>query len=189
MKPAFVLIRCLGAMLVAAGLMLLLTNLATGELSTPRDPIFQISLRALFWTMGSTMLGVGLFSILSDSLAAPAGWAAWISLNFWIYKLGLKWNDTPRFDGVLGTLPETFGLSRSAVEWGAYVAFSIILMASIVILAANFLGQRRAKKLIVATATKIACNYCGGHIAFPNTRTGEQLPCPHCAKVIVLILA
>jgi len=189
MKAANLLIRCSGLILVAASLMLFLANFSSAELSTPKDPIFQISLRVLFWASGIVLLCVGVFCLFSDSLVVPAAWMAWISINFWIYKFGLKWNDTPRFDGVLGTLPETFGLARSTVEWGVCVAFSFILLASIMILVANFLGRQKAKEINAAAAIKIACNHCGGHIAFPNTRTGEQIPCPHCAKVIVLKLA
>ncbi len=189
MKTAIILVRCSGLLLVATGLMLFLANFSSAELSAPKDPIFQVSLRVVFWAAGIVLLCVGVFCLFSGGPVVPAAWMAWISVNFWIYKFGLKWNETPRLDGVLGTLPETFGLARSTVEWGAYVAFGFVLLASGMILVPSFLARRKAKEKNAATAIKIACNYCGGHIAFPNTRTGEQIPCPHCAKVIVLKLA
>jgi hypothetical protein len=186
MKIATSLLRCSGLILVAAGLALVLTNFASTELSAPHDPIFQFSLRGLFWVMGVVLLGIGVFCVFSDGQLVPAAWLAWISVNFWIYKFGLYWNGTPRFDGVLGTLPETFGLARSTVEWSAYVAFGFILLTSGVILVGGFMARRKAQVMNSGRAIKISCQYCGGHIEFPVTRSGEQLPCPHCAKVIAL---
>lgn len=186
MKTAALLVRASGALLLAMGAMLLLTNLASGELASPRDPLFQISLRMLFWASGGIMVVAGLICLLSEAPARHGAWIIWISINFWIYKFGLIWMGTRRFEVVLGTLPETFGMPAALGNLLAHIAFGFLLAGGVVILSTDWFLQRQVQMATIKPDIKISCTHCGQHIAYTAERAGDRIVCPRCSGVIVL---
>lgn len=180
-------IRCAGAVLLAIAFVLILTNLSTGDLAQPLDPLLQISLRLLFWIGGGAFLVVALICLFGRWEFKQLGLLAWVSANLAIYLGGLYWTGVRSPAFLFGSLGDTFGVSPKLAMGVGGLALIFLTVGSFGLLILVWLGARMGKWAIFPDQfLKIFCPACGGHIQYAARNTGQQIPCPHCNAEIAL---
>ncbi len=176
-----------------------------------RDPLFGISNRVML-VLGSLLhLGAAAYLFAARDLLNRSLAALWAGLNHLVYYAGVRLvepsalSNTERFIGWrLQLQPESVDHQWKILQIGLMVTS----------LAALILIWRHSKKLRKEAwfkhwqesraqqsrerpapsrkpqpgddCTKNVCSHCGQKIAFPLSRVGENIACPHCAVNITL---
>jgi hypothetical protein len=191
MKPAQLFILSAGAVLVAVAAVLVVSNMAGRDMTPPPDPVFQVGIDALFWLVASVAGGTGTYCLLGKKPGLQLGLVAWVSVNFAVYLGGLIWlREADLFTVIqLGGVAKAFKVTAKTAGFGAIACFSYLFAGSVVLLCVARLRKTATSAKSSEKASelgKMSCLHCAGHIAFPLTRLGEKLACPHCSKSIQL---
>jgi hypothetical protein len=169
------------ALLTAMAVAFILSNLASGTLVQPHDPVFMISMRTLFWILGALGLAVAAVCIFAGNPRLKLALVLWFALNLVVYERGLQSSGTHGARGYLGTLAATFSLSTSTADMVLKALFLYLLIGSSALLVWLMFTVKMEK-----TFLKTTCAHCGGHIAFSARNLGQKIPCPHCQATITL---
>jgi DNA-directed RNA polymerase subunit RPC12/RpoP len=169
-----------GALLLGAALAMFMANWTRAGLIQPYDPIFMISVRNLFWIMGSIALGVAWICLFAKRMWLKVTLVLWFVMNLFIYELSLLQQENYHGLGVyLGSISNTFGISPGVASLILKIGvFYLLVGGSLTLL---WLWREDAKGYL-----KVACARCGGHITFLPNALGQQIPCPHCRATITL---
>jgi hypothetical protein len=171
-----------GALLLAGALAMFMANWARAGLIQPSDPIFMVSVRNLFWIIGSMALGVALICLFSKQIWLKVTLILWVVTNLGIYRLGLLQRENYHGLGVyLGSISHTFAISTGVAGLILQMGlFYLLFGGSLTLL---WLWREDSKGYL-----KSACAHCGGHITFLPNALGQQIPCPHCRATITLYM-
>lgn len=182
-KLGFFLYYSTGALFLAAAAALFICAETNTALIEPRDPIFSLPIRTVFWIFGGLCLGAGVVSFLCD---LKFGWAtslpAWIVIVFGAYWLTFLSGDGD-LSGYLGNFSSAFDVSPSTANVIAEVTLGCLLFGScgtLIVLCSGYAASRRIDRL------NMSCPSCGGHINFNIQNVGQMISCPHCATTVVL---
>lgn len=193
-KLASSLMMIAGAMLAAVASALVLANLSANVASSPADPVLGVSVYYLTWGIAAAAALIGGICLLGERASAQAMWVLWFAVNLLVYVGGLYWTGqwTLTTFVQMANVAEMFDLSASSVAALVVAMLGYLLIAGLVVCFSSW-RQRRAgvqgKGAAGPETFKISCVHCEGHIAFPSTRLGEVLDCPHCRKPITLVRA
>lgn len=180
-------IRSAGALLLAVAFALFLANFATGEVAQPRDPVLQVSMRWLFWIVGVVMLAGGWHCLFGNRSFTQLALVAWIAANLVIYKVGLIWTGVQNSAVMLGSLPDTFGITAGTAVFLSNVVIVYLFAGSFALMIWLWKQARTGKwSLFEDDLVRIFCPACGGHIRYAVQNSGQQIPCPHCKAEITL---
>lgn len=179
-----------GALLLALGTALCISNQVGAGFVPPRDPILMIGMPKVFWIVGLLALGVGWFCLFGRQTFLMAALIMWLSLNAIVYQMGLIWLAGPRsFNGYWGNVAEAFSMPPNTVHWMIMTGSVYLFAGSVAVL--FYLRATRGMPDLSADKEKeghfkIPCSHCGGRIDFTADRVGQTLPCPHCSLNITL---
>lgn len=177
------------ALLLALATALFLINM-TGppHLVLPRDPISGLSLRYLFWIIGSLTVLIAWFCLFSERPARSIPWVAWFATNFLIYRIALYFEGCHSLAGFLATATYAFALPANTASILVDMAFAYLLIGSCGTLLWQWLRSSSNPLLQHSTtpSSTMACPSCGGHIEFATGGLGRKIPCPHCKVDITL---
>lgn len=176
-----------------------------------RDPLLGLSNRSLLLLGGVLHVGVAAFLFASRDLTNRLLASLWLGLNHLIYYAGIVTMEPTALPNTERFLAWRLGITPNSVDarWKIFQAYLIVVSAVFL-----FLLWRRSKRLgneawfkhwqesrnhppkgkptqlrkaeQANDFTKNTCSHCGGRIAFPRSRVGEQIACPHCAMTITL---
>ena len=188
-----------GALLLAAAAALFFSSRVGATIIFPPDPVFAVSIKYLFWIFSGLCLAVGLFTLAGEPRCLRAIVIAVLATILLAYRLGCLWHGVHGLRGYLGSFSDAFGVSAATAEVMAQVTLLYLLLGSYLALAGLWWQYRRnAGRQIprsespapisppVSGNLKMSCVSCDGHVEFPAHAIGQQIPCPHCAKIITL---
>jgi len=186
-KLTAMFVKSAGILLLAAVSMLWIANWANASLTPPGDPAMLISLRMVAWIGGALALLVALLCLFGGQADRQTMWVAWLATNLGAYGLGLVKYGVVRLDGFFINFQESYGLSPRVMSVVVLMAGGYLLLGSYGLLIGRRLETRmRHKAAAQDDYAKISCPECGGHIAFPASRLGEIISCPHCSASVRL---
>jgi len=175
-------IRSAGALLLGLALAMLLANFSTPGLTRPRDPFFQIPISTLFWGLAGLELAVAWVCLFTKDVWLQATGIVWLSAVLVAYWFGLRIDGkATHFSLYVTSLAYAFAMSPAMAYMALKAAYAYLLVGGGSALVWLLREQREGRNYL-----KGACNYCGGHIAFPARNLGRAIPCPHCQKTITL---
>jgi hypothetical protein len=102
----------------------------------------------------------------------------WLTLNFFVYQIGLwiiGWHH-PLPSSLY--LIKSFGFPPVVSDLLRFMVASYILICGGIVLIADWNDS--------PLRLKIACPSCGGHIRFASANLGQHATCPHCQKAFIL---
>lgn len=202
-----------GALLLAVTAVLVISLRAGALLVLPQDPIFQLSLRALYGIFAGFGLVAALVCLFSQKPMLKASLILWITLNATVYVIGVQWQPKGDFSAYLGFVADAFDITPATAFWLAKAMCFYLLIGSgaVLIFGKKYAGSQCKTELAESLGTKadpsqlaaqpvptvrrpevlvrtlkISCTACGGHIEFPTNFFGERIPCPHCQAMIIL---
>jgi hypothetical protein len=189
MKPAQLFILSAGALLVAVATVLVVSNMVGRDMSPPPDPVLHVGIDTLFWLVASVAGGIGAYCLLGKKSGLQLGLVAWVSGNFAVYVGGLLWLREAALFTVLqlGGVADAFNITAKTAGIGVLGCFGYLLVGNLVMICVSRprKTETSAKSIEPASESlKMSCQHCEGHIAFPVSRLGEKLTCPHCANSI-----
>jgi len=167
------------ALLAAFATALFIGNVASAGLVPPHDPVFDLSMRLLFWILCAGAIAVVLVSI---SVRRPPFQLALIfcfAFDVISYALRIQWQGH-NLGGYLGGMANAFDLSAGFVNHSISLFYLYLFFASGALLLCNFLAKPEEIPL------KMTCYQCGGHVAFSARNLGQKIACPHCETSITL---
>jgi hypothetical protein len=166
-----------GAFLLAVALLLFLGNLGSATLLQPRDPVLMISLRSLCWGAGLGALVLALLCLFVRSLWLKLALLLWAGVNLLIWQSAIYYQTHHwSLSGYFGILENAFHLPGSFSDWIAKMATGGLILGS----------SLSIFWLWTKNTLKVACPHCGGRIAFDRKNLGQEIPCPHCQKILTL---
>jgi hypothetical protein len=157
----------------------IICNIATAGLTQPHDPIFQISLRQLFWIAGGLELLCVLALLTFQNARLKVAIVLWFVMNLAIYWVAMQTQGGHGVRGYLGGLAHTFGVSSAFTDATLKIIFLYLLSGGIGLLLWNWFKPEEIP-------LKALCVFCGGHIAFDGKNLGQKTPCPNCRKETTL---
>jgi DNA-directed RNA polymerase subunit RPC12/RpoP len=169
---------------LTAATALVVSNLAPAYLGYPHDPVFMVSIRALFWIGAGAFLLVSLACLFGKESKLWILCVTWVATNLGVYWLGLLWCGGGNLSGYFATFPDAFGVSARAVSIAAELAVGYLLLGGWFCLIWLWRRERLDK---AAASRKMTCPACGGHIQFAWQNAGRHVACPHCRAAIVLL--
>jgi hypothetical protein len=176
------LINISGALLLAMALSLFLVNWVTPTyILLPRDPVFAVPLRSLFWIFGGVAVAVSLICLFDDLPVRQMFSISCLATVFIAYQIGVYYVGSHGLSGYLGGFSRAFGMSAYCAGGLATFVFAYLLIMS----CGSLAWLRRLRKL-EANFLKMACPSCGGHIKFAIISLGGQISCPHCQTPVTL---
>jgi len=132
-----------GGLLLAVAVALFFSSRVGADIILPRDPIFAISTRYLFWILGGMCLGVALFTLSGEPTFMRAMMIAWLATNLAVYRLGCLWYGGHRLGGYLGSFSDAFGLSTATAGIMAEVLLSYLVFGSYFVMVCLWRQNRR----------------------------------------------
>ena len=181
-KPIQLFKDSAGVILLAVGSALFLTNWASpADLVTPLDPVFNLTLRTVFWAVAGVAMIVALICLFADRLKWPLCLLIWLGLNGLVYIGGVH---VQGYQGLAGVLEGLSYACRLPPDLGNLL---VGLLAGY-LLAGGVVSLVWLRKLEKADqkVLKMHCPACGVHIKFAQENLGRQIPCPHCKTTIIL---
>ena len=122
-------INSAGALLLAAASALFISNWANADLVEPRDPIFIISMRHLFWVLGGITLAIALACLFGKPGSLQLMLILWFSANMLLYRLGLVFMHIyGGFRGFLNSPAVSFEISASLANAVLYASIFYLLI-------------------------------------------------------------
>jgi len=171
-----------GGLLLTIGLAIYIGLFSSGELKAAQDPLLLVSIRLLHWFAGGLLILLALLCLFRNRLNVSAACTIWTGAIYWIYVAGLHFSNIPNSHSILGSLPETFDLSREIANTLTQCTFGGLLLGGILAFAWARNNQNTEKPYV-----RTACVHCGGRIAFQENWMLEKIPCPHCQKTTTLV--
>jgi hypothetical protein len=107
----------------------------------PRDLIFIISTRTLFWILGASELALALVCIFTRQSRLKLMLVLCLATNLLLYRFGLQWAGAHSPQVYLGSLADTFGLSTGATDAILKALVLYLLIGSFVLLLWSWLQQ------------------------------------------------
>jgi hypothetical protein len=175
-------IYSMGALLLASGLALLISQVSQPGLIQPHDPVFMIPLPIFFWIVGVLELSVGLICLFAKNISLQLSAALWMATNFIIYWVGMDYMGV-KGGGYSGSIADVFGISYRQVNTLLRMMVFYVLAGSLFAMSCSWWNQRQQR---LHPIVKMFCPSCGGHIKFASQNIGQSIPCPHCRKTITL---
>ncbi len=175
-----------GALFMAAAVALLFGIHASASFELPPDPIFELSLRTLYWVFSGLTFGMAIFCLVSQKAYLKAVLILWLTLNALVYVLGVQWNGPKgNFSAYLSCVADAFDITPVTAFWIAKgICFYLLIGSSVVLLFGEKMKTREEKML--AHSLKMVCPACGGRIRFAINNLDQTIPCPHCQKETIL---
>jgi hypothetical protein len=187
-----------GGILLAAALIRFLIAAGNALVLAQPEPLMGISLRHAVLLVGMVELVVALICLFGKQTGLQTGCLVWLASNLIIYWIGLIWTQTEPQSACWGTLTDPLHLSGGITgDIVSLIPFYLVAGSYVLGIKLCFSGEYRAERLAKAresanqrdTASvliKMSCPTCGGHIKFASSNLGQQIPCPHCQRVITL---
>ncbi len=175
------------------------------------DPLLGINNRAMLILGAILHLGVSAYLFAARDLTNRSLAVLWTGLNHLIYYVGVLLMEPSALPNTERFIGWRLRLQPAAVDtqWKFFQAYLAVTSSLILFLLwrhskrlrketwlKNWLdtrtGQPKEKPVVwkkPVTAddyTKNVCSHCGHKIAFPLSRVGECIACPHCAATIKL---
>ena len=173
-----------GLLLLAVGAALIISIGADAGFVPPREPLFGISMRTVFWLVGATACSCGLVCLLSGRVWLQINMIMWLALNFLIYQCGLFGTVGSRsFEGYWDALGDTFHIAPSTLSHALTLIFGYLLTGSILLLLWLMIHPFHKHRDFFL---KNYCFYCNGKIEFPSDGIGRSIVCPHCKAMLTL---
>jgi hypothetical protein len=171
-----------GSMLLAIATSLFLINLTSpSDLVMPHDPIFFLSVRHLFWIIGSIALVTALVCLFDGQPVRQMVLLAWLATNFAIYEFGAYWQGCRGLTGYLGGFSQVFGISPRIANAIAIAVLAYMLIVSYASLLWLWRNKRMERYFL-----KMPCPACGARIKFALQNLGQKTSCPLCQTTITL---
>jgi hypothetical protein len=173
-----------GAILLAAALIRFL--IASGEapiLPLP-EPTLGIPLRYAVLLVGGIEAAVALYCLFGRQIALQVGWLAWLAIEYVFYRVLLLVVRGHPQATCIGSLTDPLHISRGTPGLIVTCILLWFLLGSC-IASVNLLWLEDRKPQPAETR-KMTCPGCGIHIRFALLNLGQQIPCPHCQKIITL---
>jgi hypothetical protein len=175
-------IRSAGALLLGLALAMMLANFSRLGLTRPRDPIFEISITTFFWCLAGLELAAAWVCLFTKDVWLQATGIVWLSAVLVAYWFGLRIDGkATHFSLYVTSLADAFAMSPVLAYAALKMVYAYLLVGGGSALVWLLCELREDRNQL-----KGACNYCGGHIAFPASSLGRVIPCPHCQKTITL---
>lgn len=174
-----------GAILLFLALVTLWGNWNKINLVSATDPVSSLTLRNALWVLASLELVVAMLCLFGANVIIQLGLVCWLALNFLLYQVGLHWlGSGGGFKAGYVGISSVFGVSVTAVDVLSKLLFVGLLLGSTGGLV--WARWRKASFWVRCEHLKMPCPACGGHIQFGIADIGQKIPCPHCAKSVVL---
>lgn len=138
-----------GILLLATGLMKLVTSIGQAPLLTKPDPIFGITFRRLFWFVGAFEMGVALSCFINNRPIFQASLVAWLSSGFGVYRLGLLWIGYRKPCPCMGNFTDTLHIAPQTADVAMRIVLSYLLVGSYCVLCWLW-NQKRKSRLTVS---------------------------------------
>jgi ribosomal protein S27E len=175
-----------GALLLVAASAKMTAQWAGGDLPLPQEPVFLLPVSRMLWIMAMAEVAVALICLFGRRISVQASLVFWLALNLAVYGWALG-EGGAGFRGYLGSMGAGLGIAPGVLErlikamvWYCLVGSSL----SLVWCWASRVADNRAKAQ--ERFLKVECPHCRGRTSFPASGVGRQIPCPHCATIIVL---
>jgi DNA-directed RNA polymerase subunit RPC12/RpoP len=174
------------ALFMAAAVALLFGIHASAGFELPPDPIFELSLRTLYWVFSGLAFGMATICLFSQKAYLKAALILWMTVNVMVYALGVLWGKpNEAFSAYLSCVADAFDITPVTAFWIAKgICFYLMIGSSMVLLLAARVKSREEKML--AQTLKMVCPACGGRIRFAVENLGQAIPCPLCRAKITL---
>jgi hypothetical protein len=170
------------AILLALASVLFITNWTSPpDWVSPLDPIFNLSLRTLFWAVGGVAVVTALICLFADRPAFSLGLLAWLGLNAAVCVIGTYFQGWHGPSGFFEGFSHSFGVPPNLANVLVSLLAVYLLAGSVV----SLFWLRRLGKLD-AQSLKMACPVCGVHIRFDSCNIGQKTHCPQCHASISL---
>lgn len=123
--------------LVSAGVLLLATACAkflsaasnSGMLKEV-DPLFGVSFRTIFWTVGTLEAVLAVFCFFGSRAILNTSLVAWLATNFLFYRFALKSIDYRKPCGCLGNLTDALHVSPETADVAMKMVLGYLLIGS-----------------------------------------------------------
>jgi hypothetical protein len=148
---------------------------------SPLDPVFNLTLRTLFWAVGGVAVVAALICLFADRPALSLGLLAWLGLNAMVYLIGTYFQGWHGPSGFFEGFSHSFDLPPKLASLLVSLLVAYLLAGS----AASLDWLRRAEKLD-AQSLKMPCPACGVHIRFDRRNVGQKIRCPKCQASLTL---
>jgi hypothetical protein len=187
-----------GGLLLAAALSRFLIAVGNAQVLALSDPMLGIPLRYALLAVGALELVVALICLFGKQLGLQIGWLVWLSINFTVFWIGLRWQHCQPQGTCIGSLTDPLRLYHGRMGYVyKFVPFCLVLASYAAGLwfwlskdaraARSLVAQQRAyQRDSAAGLLKMPCPSCGGHIKFAARNAGQIIPCPHCQATITL---
>ena len=144
------------------------------------DPILGLSSRQILPIVGMTELVIAYFCLFTNKRTLSLGLIGWLSTNVIVYVIGLWSMGCHLSYGWIN--PHTFPGNPSP-----FMVDCLIAATSAMLIAGSVTALWVEHKVTrAARFQKMSCPACGVHIKFDFRNLGQNIPCPHCCKIIVL---
>jgi DNA-directed RNA polymerase subunit RPC12/RpoP len=175
-----------GALFMAVAVALLFGIHASIGFELPSDPIFELSLRTVYWVFSGLAFGLAIFCLFSQKASLKAALILWLTVNVMVYTLGLQWGKPNKaFSTYLSCMADAFDIAPGTAWWMAkFICLYLLIGSSMVLLLATRVKSREEK--IMAQTFKMVCPACGGRIRFAVENLGQAIPCPLCQAKLTL---
>lgn len=149
--------------ILSAGICLVITGLAkiwsafgsAGFLKVG-DPILGVTYKTLMLSVGATELVIGLVCCFKPRRMLALGLVAWISTNFFVYRLSLWWIGWHRPCNCLGNLTDALHIRPEVADNIMKVVLGYLLLGSYGTLFWEWRQRRRAALLLTAKSKTVA---------------------------------
>ena len=143
-----------GAILFITGVAKVWSGLGNSKFLAVIDPIFGIKFGQLMLVVGAAEIVIAAICFFSKRQTLALGLVAWMSTNFVVYRLGLRWIDWHRPCSCLGNLTDALHISPQAADNIMKVLLAYLLIGSYGLL------FWQCKKQRTQTSTETTGNGC-----------------------------
>jgi hypothetical protein len=175
MKLHKIFIYSAGGILLTAALMRFVIAADTTQVLALPDPVLFLPLRYALVLVGGIELVAALICLFGKNLALQTSMLAFLSMNYFVYQIGLYIMHLHCQTTCLGSLTDPLHLTHSLIG-------SLSNLLPIYLLAGScgcylWLWKEEKKK---PKTYKNACPQCGQHIQYTSELLGKTIPCPNC---------
>jgi hypothetical protein len=176
------------ALLLALATAMFIANWASTGLVQPREPVFLISMRTIFWLLGAIEICLALFCLYGQRVWWQAALIAWFAMNLVVYQAGFFWTGEQRkFDVYLDRLAQAFALTShdAYLILGTVVLYLLggSLLVLLLLRSEDWVERTYSR---ISGRLKMSCPACGVHIKFAIKNLGQKVSCPQCQASITL---
>lgn len=169
----------LGGILAFNGFADLIGLLAKSRLLDMPDPLLGIPFWNVSLTVAAAQLLVAALCLFTNRRTLSLWLAAWLAVNFLMYRIGLWTMGWHHPYGWLQGLMNSLNISPVRADVVSFGTTGLLLFGSLTLL---WYSRRVAN----GESLKMACPACGGKIKYSTHNAGQNLPCQHCQTLITL---